>query len=39
VYELALAALALIARELARHRWSRLDWMLCRADTSVRASA
>jgi hypothetical protein len=38
-YEIGLAALALIVRELARHRWSRLDWMLCRADTSVRASA
>ena len=38
-YEIGLAALALFARELARRRWSRLDWMLCRADTSVRASA
>jgi hypothetical protein len=38
-YELGLAALALIVREIARRRWSRLDWMLCRADTSVRASA
>ena len=38
-YEIGLAALALIVRELARHRWSRLDWMLCRPDTSVRASA
>ena len=38
-YEIALAALALFLRELARRRWSRLDWMLCRADTSVRASA
>jgi hypothetical protein len=38
-YELGLTALALIVRELARRRWSRLDWMLCRADTSVRASA
>jgi len=38
-YELGLAALALFVRELARRRWSRLDWMLCRADTSVRASA
>lgn len=37
--ELGLAALALIVRELARRRWSRLDWMLCRADTTVRASA
>ena len=38
-YEIGLAALALIVRELARRRWSRLDWMLCRADTNVRASA
>jgi hypothetical protein len=37
-YEMGLAALALVAREIARRRWSRLDWMLCRADTSVRAS-
>jgi hypothetical protein len=38
-YELGLIALALILRELARRRWGRLDWMLCRSDTSVRASA
>jgi hypothetical protein len=38
-YEIGLAALAFVVRELARRRWSRLDWMLCRADTSVRASA
>jgi hypothetical protein len=38
-YEMGLAALALIVREIARRRWSRLDWMLCRPDTSVRASA
>jgi len=38
-YEVGLAALALLLRELARRRWSRLDWMLCRPDTSVRASA
>jgi hypothetical protein len=38
-YEIGLAALALIVRELARRRWSRLDWMLCRPDTSIRASA
>ena len=37
-YEIGLAALALIVRELARRRWSRLDWMLCRPDTVVRAS-
>lgn len=38
-YEVGLAALALIVRELARHRWGRLDWMLCRPETIVRASA
>jgi hypothetical protein len=38
-YEIGLAALALLVRELARRRWSRLDWMLCRPDTAVRASA
>jgi hypothetical protein len=38
-YELGLVALALIVREIARRRWRSLDWMLCRPDTSVRASA
>jgi hypothetical protein len=38
-YELGLAALALFVRELARRRWSRLDWMLCRPELDVRASA
>ncbi len=38
-YEIGLAALSLIVRELARRRWGRLDWMLCRPDTAVRASA
>jgi len=38
-YELGLAALALFVRELARRRWGRLDWMLCRPDLGVRASA
>lgn len=38
-YELGLAALALLVREVARRRWSRLDWMLCRPDTVVRAAA
>ena len=37
--EAGLAALALIVREVARRRWSRLDWMLCRAELGVRASA
>jgi hypothetical protein len=34
-----LGVLTLILRELARHRWGRLDWMLCRPDIGVRASA
>jgi hypothetical protein len=38
-YEVGLAALALFVRELARRRWGQLDWMLCRSDSSVRASA
>jgi hypothetical protein len=37
--EIGLAALTLVVRELARRRWSRLDWMLCRGDLAVRASA
>jgi hypothetical protein len=38
-FELGLTALAFIVRELARRRWSRLDWMLCRPELGVRASA
>jgi hypothetical protein len=38
-YEIGLAALALFVREVARRRWSRIDWMLCRPDSSARASA
>jgi hypothetical protein len=37
--EAGLAALTLVVRELARRRWSRLDWMLCRPEPGVRASA
>lgn len=37
--EAGLAALTFIVRELARHRWSRLDWMLCRPEQLVRAAA
>ena len=37
-FEVGLAAIAFVVRETARRRWSRLDWMLCRADASVRAS-
>jgi hypothetical protein len=36
--EVALAAVALVFRHVARRRWSDLDWMLCRADANVRAS-
>jgi hypothetical protein len=38
-YETGLAALALFVRELARRRWSRLDWMLCRPELGVRAAS
>jgi hypothetical protein len=31
-----LAAAALVLRQLAVRRWARLDWMLCRADSTVR---
>lgn len=37
--EIGLAALALFVREVARRRWSRLDWMLCRPEQLVRAAA
>jgi len=36
--EALLTAAALIFRHVARRRWASLDWMLCRADSSVRAS-
>jgi hypothetical protein len=35
----ALAALVLIFRIVAQRRWTNLDWMLCRADSTVRAAA
>ena len=38
-YEIGLTVLALLVREVARRRWSGLDWMLCRAEPGVRASA
>jgi hypothetical protein len=38
-FETGLAALTLALRELARRRWGRLDWMLCRGDLAVRAAA
>jgi hypothetical protein len=37
--EAGLAAFALFVRQVARRRWSRLDWMLCRPEQLVRASA
>ena len=37
--EAGLAALTFVIRELARRRWGRLDWMLCRPELGVRASA
>ena len=36
--ETGLAALTFFVREIARHRWGRLDWMLCRGDLAVRAA-
>jgi hypothetical protein len=39
VLEMGLAALALFVRDVARRRWSQIDWMLCRAEPGVRASA
>jgi hypothetical protein len=38
VLEALLTAAALIFRDVARRRWTSLDWMLCRADSGVRAS-
>ena len=38
-FEAALAALALIFRSIAQRRWAHLDWMRCRADSTVRAAA
>lgn len=37
--ELALAVSAAFLRELAHRRWSNLDWMLCRPDSTTRATA
>jgi hypothetical protein len=37
-FEALLVATALIFRHVARRRWTSLDWMLCRADSGVRAS-
>ena len=37
-FEALLAAAALIFRDVAQRRWTNLDWMLCRADSGVRAS-
>jgi hypothetical protein len=39
VFEAALAGLALILRVIAQRRWANIDWMRCRADTTVRAAA
>jgi hypothetical protein len=36
--EAALAVSALVFRRVAQRRWRNLDWMLCRADVTVRAS-
>jgi len=36
--EALLVVIALVFRDVARRRWTNLDWMLCRADAHVRAS-
>ncbi len=36
--EAGLAVTALVFRRVAQRRWRDLDWMLCRADATVRAS-
>jgi hypothetical protein len=38
-FEAALAALALTLRVIAQRRWANIDWMRCRADSTVRAAA
>jgi hypothetical protein len=38
-FEGALAALVLTFRSIAQRRWASLDWMRCRADSTVRAAA
>ena len=37
--EAALAGLVLLFRAVAQRRWAKLDWMRCRADSTVRAAA
>jgi hypothetical protein len=37
-FEAVLAALVLIFRTVAQRRWTRIDWMRCRADGHVRAA-
>jgi hypothetical protein len=39
VLEAALAGVALSFRAIAQHRWANIDWLRCRADTTVRAAA
>ena len=39
VFEAVLAALGLLFRDIARLRWANVDWMRCRADSTVRAAA
>jgi hypothetical protein len=37
--EAGLAVVAVLYRQLASRRWTRLDWMLCRPDSTTRAAA
>lgn len=38
-FEIVLAALAVLYRVMAKARWNALDWMVCRADSTVRGAA
>jgi hypothetical protein len=38
-FEAGLAGLALLFRFIAQRRWANIDWMRCRADSTVRAAA
>jgi hypothetical protein len=37
-FEAALAVLAFIFRSIAQRRWTKLDWLRCRAESEVRAA-
>ena len=35
--EIALVVLAIVARFVARRRWTQIDWMMCRPDRAMTA--